>query len=164
LEVQSQDSRLGLAANVAQNVASLGGEAFLVGIVGADGAADELRKKLNAAGVSPDHLIVDNSRPTTRKLRVMSGHHHIVRVDYEHKRYLSSAAETSLLGRVKELLGSADGVIIEDYAKGALSEAGRGQKSFRRSEPHDTRAFLRRRRRDHPKPRRGDRDVGPGLQ
>lgn len=122
LEVQSQDSRLGLAANVAQNVASLGGEPFLVAIVGQDGAAEDLRAKLRAAEVSPEHLIVDNSRPTTRKLRVMSGHHHIVRVDFEHKKYLSADVEKRLVEKVKSLLPKADAVIVEDYAKGALSE------------------------------------------
>jgi len=122
LEVQSQDSRLGLAANVAQNVSSLGGEAFLVAVVGADRAADELRAKLKSAEVSPDHLIVDASRPTTRKLRVMSGPHHIVRVDFEHKQYLSEAVENQLVDKVISLLGRADGVVIEDYAKGVFSE------------------------------------------
>lgn len=124
LEVAQTDARLGLAANVAQNVASLGGEPFLVAVVGADGAAEELRAKLRAAEVSPDHLIVDRSRPTTRKLRVMSGPHHIVRVDYEHKQYLSEAVEGELVAKVKSLLERADGVIIEDYAKGVLSESG----------------------------------------
>src|SRR5271167_3161551 len=60
LEANSEDQRLGLAADV-------------------------LRRKLSEAGVSPAHLVVDSSRPTTRKLRVMTGHHHIVRVDFEHK-------------------------------------------------------------------------------
>jgi rfaE bifunctional protein kinase chain/domain len=123
LEVQSQDSRLGLAANVAQNVASLGGTALLVAVVGPDAAAEDLRKRLRDADVSPEYLIVDSGRPTTRKLRVMSGHHHIVRVDYELKRYLSAEVERRLVDRVKSLLGQADGVIIEDYAKGALSES-----------------------------------------
>jgi rfaE bifunctional protein kinase chain/domain len=123
LEVQSQDSRLGLAANVAQNVASLGGIAHLVAVVGEDGAAEELRKKLRSVEVSADHLIVDPSRPTTRKLRVMSGPHHIVRVDYEKKQYLSPAVEEQLVKKVKALLPSSDGVIIEDYAKGVLSES-----------------------------------------
>lgn len=123
LEVQSTDARLGLAANVAQNVASLGGEALLVAVVGRDGAAEELRAKLRAAEVSPEYLIVDPSRPTTRKLRVMSGPHHLVRVDYEHKQYLSAEVETAVVARVNELLNQADGVIIEDYAKGVLSEA-----------------------------------------
>ncbi len=123
LEVQTQDSRLGLAANVAQNVASLGGEALLVAVVGQDSAADVLRAKLKSAEVSPDHLIVDSSRPTTRKLRVMSGPHHIVRVDYEHKQYLSDAVENQLVDKVLSLLKQADGVVIEDYAKGVFSES-----------------------------------------
>lgn len=122
LEVQSQDSRLGLSANVAQNVASLGGTALLVGVVGQDNAAEELRKQLRAAEVSPEHLIVDPSRPTTHKLRVMSGPHHIVRVDYEKKQYLSPEIEAALVAKVTALLKEADGVIIEDYAKGVLSE------------------------------------------
>jgi rfaE bifunctional protein kinase chain/domain len=123
LEVQTQESRLGLVANVAQNVASLGGEALLVAVVGQDTAADELRDRLKKVEVSPEHLIVDTSRPTTRKLRVMSGHHHIVRVDYEHKKYISSEVEKRLVEKVKSLLSKADGVIIEDYAKGALTES-----------------------------------------
>lgn len=123
LEVQNQDSRLGLAANVAQNVASLGGTALLVAVVGQDAAADELRARLRAAEVSPEHLIVDSGRPTTRKLRVMSGPHHIVRVDYELKRYISSEVERRLVEKVKSLLPSSSGVIVEDYAKGALSES-----------------------------------------
>ena len=122
LEVQNQDARLGLAANVAQNVASLGGEALLVAVVGADAAAEDLRQRLRQAEVSPEHLIVDPSRPTTRKLRVMSGPHHIVRVDYEKKQYLSEAVEASAVDKVTSLLPGAAGVIIEDYAKGVLSE------------------------------------------
>ncbi len=124
LEVAQQDSRRGLAANVAQNVASLGGVAHLVAVVGSDGAADELRRKLQASGVSPEHLVTDPQRPTTRKLRVMSGPHHLVRVDYEKKQYLSPDIEKQLVGKVTSLLNQADGVIIEDYAKGVLSESG----------------------------------------
>ncbi len=122
VEVQSQDSRLGLAANVAQNVASLGGIAHLVAVVGEDTAAEDLRRRLKSSSVSPDHLIVDKARPTTRKLRVMSGPHHIVRVDFERKQYLSAEVEKRVIQKVSDLLASADGVIIEDYAKGLLSE------------------------------------------
>ena len=81
LEVNQEDRRLGLATNVAQNIASLGGIPLLVGVVGADPACEDLKKLLLEARVPVDHLIVDKDRPTTRKLRVMSGHHHLVRVD-----------------------------------------------------------------------------------
>ena len=122
LEVNSEDRRLGLAANVAQNVASLGGIAQMVSVVGNDATADVLRQKLSEAGVSSESLIVDPSRPTTRKLRVMTGHHHIVRVDFEHKRYLSPEIESRLFKMYESVLANSDGVIIEDYAKGLLSE------------------------------------------
>ena len=123
LEVRNQDQRLGLAANVAQNVASLGGEACLVAVVGEDAAAEDLRSQLRAAGVSPEYLVCDPSRPTTRKLRVMSGPHHIVRVDFEKKQYLSREIEAKLIERIQSLLGQSGGIIIEDYAKGVLSES-----------------------------------------
>ena len=124
LEVTSEDQRLGLTANVAQNVASLGGIAHMVAVVGLDATADGLRANARArAGVSAEHLVVDPSRPTTRKLRVMTGHHHIVRVDYEHKQYLSPEVEQRLFKDYETVLEDSDGVIIEDYAKGLLSEA-----------------------------------------
>jgi len=124
LEVQNEDQRLGLAANVAQNVASLGGVAHMLAVVSKDGAADVLRDKLASAGVSSQHLLVDTSRPTTRKLRVMTGPHHIVRVDYEQKKYISPEMEKKLIERFETLLKDTDGVVIEDYAKGLLSEPG----------------------------------------
>lgn len=123
VEVRRQDSRLGLAANVAQNVASLGGTAILVSVVGQDATADHFRGQLKSVGVADDHLIVDPSRPTTRKLRVMAEHHHIVRVDYELKRYLDPAVESELLRGLAAVIPSCDGVIIQDYAKGVLSES-----------------------------------------
>lgn len=122
LEVQSDDQRLGLSANVAQNVASLGGVAQMVAVVGSDTAAEKLREKLSEAGVSPNHLVIDKSRPTTRKLRVMAGPHHIVRIDFEQKKYLPFEVEAELVRKFESLLESSDGVIIEDYAKGLLSE------------------------------------------
>ncbi len=124
VEVHEQVGRLGLAANVAQNVVSLGGRVKLVGVVGNDSAAEQLKIKLKASGVDPQYLVVDSERPTTRKLRVMSGPHHIVRVDFEKKQYLSSTVELALLAQVEALLPKAKGVVIEDYAKGVLSEQG----------------------------------------
>lgn len=122
VEVYSQDERLGLAANVAQNVASLGGRAELVAAVGVDSAADRLRSMLQSSGVDAQHLLPCQDRPTTRKLRVMAEHHHIVRVDFEHKKFLSAADEQNVLQRVEERIAHCDAVILEDYAKGVLTE------------------------------------------
>lgn len=122
LDVEQQEFRIGLAANVAQNVSSLGGQAFLVSVVGDDKASLHLAELLGQQGVSADYLIKDPSRPTTHKVRVMSGQHHIVRIDYEKRLFISSEVQDEVLRRVEALLPEAHGLIIEDYAKGVLSE------------------------------------------
>ena len=122
VEVDTEETRLGLAANVSQNISSLGGVPRLISVVGDDGAAEQLRSQLRAASVSPDLLVVDRSRPTTRKLRVMVQNHHIVRVDYEHRQFLSREVEDAIIKRVRDLAPSASSVILQDYAKGTISE------------------------------------------
>lgn len=122
VEVYSQDERLGLAANVAQNVVSLGGKAELIAVVGADSAGERVRDQLVKAGVGAGNLLSVDDRPTTRKLRVMAEHHHVVRVDFEQRKFLSAADEARLLKRFDDLLPTMDAVILEDYAKGLLTE------------------------------------------
>jgi rfaE bifunctional protein kinase chain/domain len=123
LDVEGEDLRLGLAANVAQNVKSLGGEPILISVVGQDSGADLLGKLFQENGVNTSHLIVDAKRPTTRKTRVMAKHHHLVRVDREVRKPLSSETENLIFNRAKEALAQVDAVVIEDYAKGVVSRA-----------------------------------------
>lgn len=121
LEVNEEDKRLGLAANVAQNVVSLTGNVNLVSVVGADAGAEILKDLLKKSNVPVEHLIVDEKRPTTRKTRVMTGHHHLVRVDYEVRRNLPAETEAQIIERVQELIPTMDVVVLEDYAKGIFS-------------------------------------------
>lgn len=126
VEVEKEEARLGLAANVAQNIRSLGGVARLVSVVGNDLAAEQLRGLLKSAGVDYEGLVVDPTRPTTRKLRVMVQNHHIVRVDYEQKKFIGSLVQNELLDRVQAVLergkGRVAAVILQDYAKGVITE------------------------------------------
>lgn len=121
LEVDGEDKRLGLAANVAQNVASLGGKPMLVSVVGDDTGASLLKELCAQNNVSWEYMITDKNRPTTRKTRVMAQHHHLVRVDYEIQHYLAPETEVRLLEAVEKYVAQADCVIIEDYAKGVVS-------------------------------------------
>ncbi len=121
LEVENEDLRLGLAANVAQNVVSLGGKVSLISVVGEDAGADRLKDLFKKAQVSWEHMISDSQRPTTRKTRVMAQHHHLVRVDYELKKYLSPSTEAKVLKVFEKELHNADAIILQDYAKGMLS-------------------------------------------
>ena len=122
LEVKSQEQRLGLAANVAQNVASLKGHCHLLGVVGEDATAEELKALLNKAGVDFRSLVVEKGRPTTRKTRLMTGNHHIARVDFERRQFLSPKTEQDLLHKAQKLMDDVDVVVLEDYAKGVFSE------------------------------------------
>lgn len=121
LEVEKEELGLGLAANVAQNVRSLGGEPVLVSVVGADAGAELLAGMFKKSGVSTSHLIQDTNRPTTRKTRVMAKHHHLVRFDREVRSFLSAETEAKVLAKVESLVASVDAVVIEDYAKGVVS-------------------------------------------
>lgn len=123
VEIRSRDFRVGLAANVAQNVCSLGGFGLLIGMVGGDEAARDLGHLLKLNGVSEQNLISDATRPTTRKVRVMSGQHHVVRIDFEERKYLTSAVEEKLYQKIEILITQTDGVILQDYGKGVLSES-----------------------------------------
>ena len=123
LEVESEDKRLGLAANVAQNVVSLGGEVKLVSVIGTDVGAEILESLLKISGVSFEYLVRDSMRPTTRKTRVMTGQHHLVRVDHEVRKNLSVENESKLLAVIEKNLAEIDVVVLEDYAKGLLSQS-----------------------------------------
>jgi rfaE bifunctional protein kinase chain/domain len=107
---------------VAANVASLGGMAFLVGVIGNDSTGEIFSQQLKKNKCSSEYLIRDDERPTTRKLRVMAGQHHVVRVDFERKKFISPHIAENLLERVRSLMAQCDGVILEDYAKGVLTE------------------------------------------
>jgi D-beta-D-heptose 7-phosphate kinase/D-beta-D-heptose 1-phosphate adenosyltransferase len=118
LQFTSHRSVLGGAANTAANVASLGGQATLIGGLTGDVAAIELRRLCAAAGV---HLVpIDDGRPTTRKVRVISRQQQLLRIDYEDSVDLSPRAQPQLVAVVREHVEHADIVVISDYAKGLL--------------------------------------------
>lgn len=123
VEVASRQVKLGLSANVAANVKSLGGKPLLFSLVGQDSGHESLSHLLKEQGISCEHLMVDPSRSTTQKMRVMSGHHHIVRVDYENKKPVDVSFLTQQKPRLEKALKTADCVIIQDYAKGLVNQS-----------------------------------------
>jgi rfaE bifunctional protein kinase chain/domain len=121
VEIQSRRFHPGGAANVAANITSLGGSALLVGIIGADGAAMQLRQELSARTVAPEYLIAALDRRTTTKSRVMAGGQHIVRFDEECRLDLAPEEEDALARRAAECARNADACVISDYAKGVVT-------------------------------------------
>jgi D-beta-D-heptose 7-phosphate kinase/D-beta-D-heptose 1-phosphate adenosyltransferase len=121
VEVRSESVRLGGAANVAANVRALGGRAMLVGVVGDDQPGERLVEQLEAVGIKGDGVVVDRTRPTTVKTRVVAGSQQVVRFDRESMQELSREAAGRVLERAAERLREAAVVLVSDYAKGVIT-------------------------------------------
>jgi D-beta-D-heptose 7-phosphate kinase / D-beta-D-heptose 1-phosphate adenosyltransferase len=116
VKVDQIEDRPGGAGNVALNIAALGAPAWLVGVTGDDEAALSLRQRLNAAGVYCDFQ-THAEHPTITKLRVMSRHQQLIRLDFEERFNTDGPA---LLESVRGLIGKVKVMILSDYGKGAL--------------------------------------------
>ena len=116
VKVDQIEDRPGGAGNVALNIAALGAPAWLVGVTGEDEAAVSLRQTLNAAGVYCDFQ-AHASSPTITKLRVLSRHQQLIRVDFEEPFATDGAA---VLDSVRGLLDKVKVMVLSDYGKGAL--------------------------------------------
>lgn len=112
---------LGGAANVARNLAELGARVALVGTIGRDTEGETVRVLLRASGVDDGGLVVDGSRPTTLKTRIIAQHQQVVRVDREDDSPLAEAVVESLLASMRDVAGTGiSGVVVSDYSKGVL--------------------------------------------
>ncbi|HUK02443.1 MAG TPA: D-glycero-beta-D-manno-heptose-7-phosphate kinase [Steroidobacteraceae bacterium] len=123
LNVERTTRMPGGAANVARNVAALGAQAILVGVVGADEAAEDLRSSLAETPSIRAHLIEDDSRPTTLKIRHLADRQPILRTDVESRAALDPEVARAALAAFGAALRDCQIVILSDYAKGALSDA-----------------------------------------
>ncbi|CAB3871572.1 D-beta-D-heptose 7-phosphate kinase [Achromobacter mucicolens] len=118
VRVARREDRLGGAANVARNVAALGGHVTLVGVLGQDEAGDSVRRLSTEAGIQGD-LIADNELHTTLKMRVLGRQQQLLRVDFE--QHPSQASLDAVGAALARHLANHDIVVLSDYAKGVLT-------------------------------------------
>jgi D-beta-D-heptose 7-phosphate kinase/D-beta-D-heptose 1-phosphate adenosyltransferase len=113
---------LGGAANVALNIATLGGQAILVGVVGDDQAGDDVERLVTTtAGITPALVRIVN-RPTSCKTRFMTGSHQLLRLDEETTAPLDAAGLKAIMDAVERNLDATDVIVLSDYAKGVLCD------------------------------------------
>ncbi len=120
LDVKKEDMRLGLAANVAANIQTLGGQSHLISVVGDDMAASDLTELLKKHQITSFDLVCDSERPTTRKMRLLAGQHHLARVDFEKQHLLSEKIKTETIYKIVQAIPNYDIVILQDYSKGMI--------------------------------------------
>lgn len=112
----------GGAANVARNIVDMGGDAYLVGLVGDDISANTLRKVLHKSGVNTKYLLTDSSRPTITKSRIIAHNQQVVRVDKEDTKAIKNELREQIFTTLEQKIEQFDGFILSDYNKGLLTD------------------------------------------
>ncbi len=117
------EHRLGGAGNVALNVQSLGATPFLCSVIGNDDKSIVLKKLLKKRGLSDIGIVLDDTRITTIKTRVISDNQHLLRIDEEITENISDETQTAFINRLSSIISEKriDGIIFEDYDKGVIT-------------------------------------------
>lgn len=116
----------GGAANVVSNLAALGAEVYVVGVVGDDFYAEELKNMLRERNIHVEGIVTDKTRPTISKTRVIAGgratvSQQIVRIDNEYKDPLSKKMEAALIAKLDKILPNVEGIVLSDHCSNAVT-------------------------------------------
>lgn len=117
-------SRLGGAANVAQNLKGLGAKPILCSVIGNDDKSSELLGLMSEQDMTTSGIVKSNERITTRKVRIISNNAQMLRVDTENTFDLTEKEHDLLMTEIKDIINNEtiDGIILQDYNKGVLTE------------------------------------------
>ncbi|HKW94771.1 MAG TPA: PfkB family carbohydrate kinase [Methylomirabilota bacterium] len=126
LRFTDREVRLGGAANAAHNVHALGATVLPVGLLGRDGAGDEVQAQFREAGMRMDGVSREPSRPTPVKTRIMAGGYQstrqqVVRLDREPEGSITDDVEARLIERLRAVSAKADGFLVSDYGYGTVT-------------------------------------------
>jgi D-beta-D-heptose 7-phosphate kinase/D-beta-D-heptose 1-phosphate adenosyltransferase len=121
VDVRRESLHLGGAGNVLANLVALGARGSVVGVVGKDGAGERLQAGLSELGARDQCLIIDESRPSTTKTRIIAHSQLVVRADRESRAPVTTKIEDQILSCLKDALKQADALVISDYDKGVVT-------------------------------------------
>lgn len=121
VDVRRESLHLGGAGNVLANLVALGARGSVVGVVGKDGAGERLQAGLRELGTRDQCLIIDDSRPSTTKTRIIAHSQLVVRADRESRAPVTTKIEDQILSCLKDALKQADALVISDYDKGVVT-------------------------------------------
>lgn len=122
VNVKKEDNVPGGAANVARNVASLGGSVFIIGLVGDDGPSKTLKSELEKMSIVTDHLITNKKRPTILKMRIVARGQQLLRVDNEEIKEIGKLTTDKIIDNIRKIINKTDIIVISDYGKGLITK------------------------------------------
>jgi D-beta-D-heptose 7-phosphate kinase/D-beta-D-heptose 1-phosphate adenosyltransferase len=120
LAARNSELRLGGAGNVAANLCAMDASVEIVGVVGDDGHGRAMMELFDEFKIGHGGVVMDKSRPTIEKTRMLSGVHQMLRVDWEDSRPLDGDTLTRVLDSIRTAIKGADAVVLSDYGKGML--------------------------------------------
>lgn len=121
VDVRRESMHLGGAANVLANLVALGARGSVVGVVGNDAAGQRLQTGLTELGSQDQFLVVDESRPSTTKTRIIAHSQLVVRADRESRSPVTGKLEEKIVSCLKDALKQADAFVVSDYDKGVVT-------------------------------------------
>jgi D-glycero-beta-D-manno-heptose-7-phosphate kinase len=121
VNIQRESTRLGGAANVLANIASIGANANVIGVIGDDAAGEKLGAALRDYANDGESLVVDERRPTTIKTRIIAQHQMVVRADRERRGQVNGSVEARIIEAAKAAVAQADALVVSDYDKGVVT-------------------------------------------
>jgi len=119
--VDNESFMPGGAANVANNLSSLGAKVYLAGVIGSDDRGAILKGELQHKGIETTGILTDSTRPTTLKTRVIAHQQQVVRIDRERVEHIKERVIGKVINYVKSIIEEIDALVIEDYGKGLIS-------------------------------------------
>lgn len=124
VNVTKETMLLGGAANVVNNIHSLGGNVRVCGVIGNDDAGRQLVRMMRDQGITTDGLMTEQGRPTTIKTRVIAHNQQVVRFDRETKKGIERETHRSIYEYVKRSMSDGlDAIVLSDYCKGVVTQA-----------------------------------------
>ncbi|MCS7151772.1 MAG: PfkB family carbohydrate kinase, partial [Endomicrobia bacterium] len=122
VDVMKETQSLGGCGNVANNITSVGGKAYIVTLVGNDNYAEELKSILVEKGVNIEGIFVDSQRPTTVKTRIIAHNQQVVRVDKESRVQITPQIFEKIKDYIESIKTKVDAILISDYGKGVITK------------------------------------------
>lgn len=122
VNVKKENFVLGGAANVVNNLNSLGVKVIPFGVIGNDNNGKKMLDEFNKKDVSTEYLNILNDRPTIMKQRILANNQQLLRLDWEKKHPINEIEEDFILDNLKRIILDLDAIILSDYDKGVLTE------------------------------------------
>jgi D-glycero-beta-D-manno-heptose-7-phosphate kinase len=122
VDVQKDSILLGGCANVLNNVHAMGGNVYVAGVIGADNIGRKLLNELSDRKIETKGIVVEKSRPTTLKTRIVAHGQQMVRFDKENRKPIPQSSINRILEYVKSLRKKIGAIVISDYNKGVVSK------------------------------------------